>query len=54
MFLLTNSSWKVRQSTQSCIQHLFNSLGESAVDLQSSMLTEFSKLVAQQKVNVTV
>ena len=53
VFLLTNSSWKVRQSTQSCIQHLFNGLGESAVELRSSMLTEFSKLLAQQKVNVT-
>ncbi|KAJ7333816.1 eIF-2-alpha kinase activator GCN1 [Desmophyllum pertusum] len=53
VFLLTHSKWKVRQSTQSCIQRLFNSLGESAVDLQSSMLTEFSKLLAQEKHHVT-
>ena len=53
MFLLTHSSWKIRQSAQSCVQHLFNALGESAVELQSSLLAELSKLIAQQKVNYT-
>ena len=51
LFLLTHSSWKVRQNTQSCVQRLFNSLGESAVELQSSLLTEFSKLLSSQKVS---
>ena len=51
LFLLTHSSWKVRQNTQSCVQRLFNSLGESAVELQSSLLTEFSKLLSTQKVS---
>ena len=51
LFLLTHSSWKVRQNSQSCVQRLFNSLGESAVELQSSLLTEFSKLLSTQKVS---
>ena len=51
VFLLTHSSWRVRQSAQSCIQHLFNNLGESAVDLQSSLLAEFSKLLFKCKVS---
>lgn len=50
LFLLTHSSWKVRQNSQSCVQRLFNSLGESAVELQSSLLTEFSRLLSTQKV----
>ena len=51
LFLLTHSSWKVRQNSQSCVQRLFNSLGESAGELQSSLLTEFSKLLSTQKVS---
>ena len=51
LFLLTHSSWKVRQNSQSSVQRLFNSLGESAVELQSSLLTEFSKLLSTQKVS---
>ena len=51
LFLLTHSSWKVRQNSQSCVQRLFNSVGESAVELQSSLLTEFSKLLSTQKVS---
>ena len=51
LFLLTHSSWKVRQNSQLCVQRLFNSLGESAVELQSSLLTEFSKLLSTQKVS---
>ena len=51
LFLLTHSSWKIRQNTQSCVQRLFNSLGESAAELQSSLLTEFSKLLSTQKVS---
>ena len=50
LFLLAHSSWKVRQNSQSCVQRLFNSLGECAVELQSSLLTEFSKLLSTQKV----
>ena len=51
LFLLTHSSWKVRQNSQSCVQRLFNSLAESTVELQSSLLTEFSKLLSTQKVS---
>ena len=53
VFLLTHSSWKVQQSAQSCIQRLFNSSGESAVELQFSLLTEFSKLLAKLNVSKT-
>ena len=52
VFLLTHSAWKVRQNAQSCVQRLFNALGESALELQSLLLKELSKLIAQQKVNL--
>ena len=50
VFLLTHSSWRIRQTTQSCIQRLFNISEESALELQSSLLAEFSELLAMQKV----
>lgn len=53
VFLLTHSAWKVRQNAQSCVQRLFNALGESALELQCLLLKELSKLIAQQKVNLT-
>ncbi|XP_068678677.1 stalled ribosome sensor GCN1-like [Montipora foliosa] len=49
VFLLTHSSWRIRQTTQSCIQRLFNISEESALELQSSLLAEFSELLAMQK-----
>lgn len=53
VFLLTHSAWKVRQNAQSCVQRLFNALGEGALELQCLLLKELSKLIAQQKVNLT-
>ncbi|RMX46865.1 hypothetical protein pdam_00022068, partial [Pocillopora damicornis] len=53
VFLLTHSAWKVRQNAQSCVQRLFNALGESALELQCLLLKELSKLIAQQKHHVT-
>ncbi|XP_029194337.2 eIF-2-alpha kinase activator GCN1-like [Acropora millepora] len=49
VFLLTHTSWKIRHSTQSCIQNLYKVSGESALELQSSLLAEFSKLLEVQK-----